>query len=207
MTALAPSSAALEIATVMPRSLNEPVGLAPSTLRYTSQSVLRERPGAGSSGVPPSNKVITGVALVTGNRDRYASITPGQALFGSVTGHPFHAHHARDAADELHAGEPIDGLGQRRIGGAVRDDDQGRGVAAPFLADGLDADVLLGERPGDAGQHARTIGDVKSHVVARRDVAHRLDRQLGVGAVTGTPAAADPVAGHGDEVAEHGAGS
>ena len=33
MTAFAPSSTALVIAIVMPRSLNEPVGLAPSTLR------------------------------------------------------------------------------------------------------------------------------------------------------------------------------
>jgi hypothetical protein len=33
ITALAPASAAFEIAMVMPRSLNDPVGLAPSTLR------------------------------------------------------------------------------------------------------------------------------------------------------------------------------
>ena len=43
MTALAPSSTALVIAIVMPRSLNEPVGLAPSTLRYTSQPVRSDR--------------------------------------------------------------------------------------------------------------------------------------------------------------------
>ena len=33
MIALLPASTAFETATVMPRSLNEPVGLAPSTLR------------------------------------------------------------------------------------------------------------------------------------------------------------------------------
>ena len=33
MIAFAPASTALETATVMPRSLNEPVGLAPSTFR------------------------------------------------------------------------------------------------------------------------------------------------------------------------------
>ncbi len=32
-TAFAPLASALEMATVMPRSLNEPVGLAPSTFR------------------------------------------------------------------------------------------------------------------------------------------------------------------------------
>ena len=53
-TACAPSSTALETATVMPRSLNEPVGLAPSTLSQTSQPVRADRYGAGTSGVPPS---------------------------------------------------------------------------------------------------------------------------------------------------------
>ena len=33
MIALAPASTALETASVMPRSLNDPVGLAPSTFR------------------------------------------------------------------------------------------------------------------------------------------------------------------------------
>ena len=64
MTALAPSSAALEIASVMPRSLNEPVGLAPSTLRWTSQPVSSESDGRGTSGVPPSRSVTTGCASV-----------------------------------------------------------------------------------------------------------------------------------------------
>src|SRR5256885_8583240 len=113
MTALAPSAAACEIATVMPRSLNEPVGLAPSTLRYTSQFVLADSVGAGTSGVPPSNRVITGVSSVTGNRVRYASITPGQRRGVSATGHPLDAHHAGDAADELHARQPLDRLCQR----------------------------------------------------------------------------------------------
>ena len=36
ITAFAPSSAALEIAIVIPRSLNDPVGLAPSTFSHTS---------------------------------------------------------------------------------------------------------------------------------------------------------------------------
>src|SRR4051794_32346645 len=49
MTALAPASTALDTATVMPRSLNDPVGLAPSTLRYTSQPVRSLRTGAGTS--------------------------------------------------------------------------------------------------------------------------------------------------------------
>ena len=38
-TAFAPSSIALEIASVMPRSLNEPVGFAPSYFSQTSHPV------------------------------------------------------------------------------------------------------------------------------------------------------------------------
>ena len=79
ITALAPLPAAMLMATVMPRSLNEPVGFAPSTLRYTSQPVRADRTGAGSSGVPPSRRLITGVASVTGSRSRYSAITPRQS--------------------------------------------------------------------------------------------------------------------------------
>src|SRR4051794_24267381 len=75
-TAFAPSSTALEMATVMPRSLNDPVGLAPSTFSQTCAPTRSDRRGAGNSGVPPSNSVTTGVASVTGKWARYSSITP-----------------------------------------------------------------------------------------------------------------------------------
>ncbi len=39
-TTFAPSSAAFDIATVIPRSLNEPVGFAPSTFKYTLRADL-----------------------------------------------------------------------------------------------------------------------------------------------------------------------
>ena len=79
ITAWAPDSAALEMATVMPRSLKEPVGLAPSTFRYTWQPVSSERWPASTSGVPPSRRVTTGVVAETGSRWRYSSIRPRQA--------------------------------------------------------------------------------------------------------------------------------
>ena len=76
MTAFAPASAAFEMAMVMPRSLNEPVGLAPSYLSHTEQPVISEITPAATSGVPPSCKVTTGVASVTGSRSRYSSMSP-----------------------------------------------------------------------------------------------------------------------------------
>src|SRR5215467_6765609 len=78
MTAVAPRAAAMLTATVMPRSLNDPVGLAPSTFRYTSHPVRADTTGAGSSGVAPSPRVITGPPAAAGSRSWYCLITPGQ---------------------------------------------------------------------------------------------------------------------------------
>src|ERR1700722_16281018 len=78
-TAFAPSSAALEMATVIPRSLKDPVGLAPSTFKKTRAPTLADRRGAGRSGVPPSSRGTTGVSPVTGRNSRYSPITPPQA--------------------------------------------------------------------------------------------------------------------------------
>src|SRR2546430_6674143 len=78
MTAVAPRATAMLTATVMPRSLNDPVGLAPSTFRYTSHPVRADTTGAGSSGVAPSPSVTTGPLASAGRRSRYCLITPGQ---------------------------------------------------------------------------------------------------------------------------------
>src|SRR5881394_2173551 len=75
-TALAPSSVALVMATVMPRSLNEPVGFSPSYFRNTLARSRSDNRGAGSNGVPPSWRVTTGVSSGTGRNDRYSSMTP-----------------------------------------------------------------------------------------------------------------------------------
>ena len=66
-TASAPSRIAAETATVMPRSLNDPVGFAPSSFSQTSQPVRSDSAGAGTSGVPPSPSVTSGS---TGSRSR-----------------------------------------------------------------------------------------------------------------------------------------
>ena len=86
-TASAPSSTAMEMAMVIPRSLNEPVGLAPSTLSQTSAPIRAERRGAGTRGVPPSNKVTTGVRGPMGRSARYSSMTPFQPT-PTTTPHP-----------------------------------------------------------------------------------------------------------------------
>ncbi len=59
MTALRPLASAYVMAMVMPRSLNDPVGFAPSTLTSTRQPVSSDRCSASTSGVPPSCRVTT----------------------------------------------------------------------------------------------------------------------------------------------------
>ena len=69
-TARAPSSTAFETASVIPRSLNDPVGFRPSNFRYTGRSTDFDKCGAGMSGVSPSRSVTTGVSGPTGSRSR-----------------------------------------------------------------------------------------------------------------------------------------
>ena len=69
-TAWAPSPAETLTATVMPRSLNEPVGFAPSTFSHTSQSSSSDMAVARTSGVSPSPRVITGSVSRTGSHSR-----------------------------------------------------------------------------------------------------------------------------------------
>src|SRR3954452_6866698 len=66
-TASAPSPTAADTATVMPRSLNDPVGFAPSTFSHTSDPTRSDKRGARTSGVSPSSRVTSGS---TGSRSR-----------------------------------------------------------------------------------------------------------------------------------------
>ena len=57
---------------VMPRSLNEPVGLSPSyfTYTFTPLPIRSAIEGTGIKGVAPSRSVITGVVVLTGSQLR-----------------------------------------------------------------------------------------------------------------------------------------
>jgi hypothetical protein len=70
MTALAPSRTAADTAQVMPRSLNEPVGLSPSSFSHTSAPTRSDSAGAWTSGVEPSPSVMTGSPSANGSRSR-----------------------------------------------------------------------------------------------------------------------------------------
>src|SRR5262245_38257674 len=145
-TTLAPSSAALEIAIVMPRSLNEPVGFAPSTFSKTRASTSSEMRGASTSGVLPSSSVTTGVRSLTGSRSRYASMTPRQPfIFGRfAVASLFSSHHAEhraDAPDHIEVADVVNGRGQRGLACEVRHEDEPGALALPLLLHRLDRHV------------------------------------------------------------------
>src|SRR5437660_1002352 len=79
--ALAPSRTADDTAQVMPRSLNDPVGLAPSTLSHTSVWARSDRRGASISGVEPSPSESAVERLMT---DRRYFTRPARTLFRDV---------------------------------------------------------------------------------------------------------------------------
>ena len=69
-TARAPCASARETATVMPRSLNEPVGLALSSLSQRSRPSSCESVSAWTSGVEPSPSETTRSPCSRGSRSR-----------------------------------------------------------------------------------------------------------------------------------------
>ena len=71
--ALAPFSRATDISTAVPRSLKEPVGFLPSTLRNNSTPILRPSLRLLISGVALSRKVINSACCVIGNNGKYLS--------------------------------------------------------------------------------------------------------------------------------------
>src|SRR5689334_23302266 len=97
------------MASVMPRSLNEAVGFMPSNLRNTRAPTRSDRRGAGSSGVPPSNSVTTGVSGPTGRNSRCSSMTPRHAAIALLG--PDDAHEAADPLDDGQLAQVV----QRRL--------------------------------------------------------------------------------------------
>ena len=78
MTARAPSWAAIEMAIVIPRSLNDPVGFPPSNFSSTRHPVSSESHPDSTRGVPPSHRLITAASAGSGIRARYSVMTPRQ---------------------------------------------------------------------------------------------------------------------------------
>src|SRR5215208_4580397 len=85
-TASAPAPADMLTATVIPRSLNDPVGLAPSTFSHTSQPRRSDSTPASTNGVLPSPMVMTGSDSATGSHRRYRSMIPCRGREAKASG-------------------------------------------------------------------------------------------------------------------------
>src|SRR5450631_606804 len=141
ITALAPCRAATDIAVVMPRSLNDPVGLTPSYLMKTSAPTRSLRWAARISGVPPSPRVTIGAPASEGSRSAYSWITPRHRwapvwtlvlvwALAWVILFAFDAHHRGDTAHSGQGGQRIDRCGQGSIRSRVGDHDE---ACAPLV--------------------------------------------------------------------------
>ena len=175
-------SAATEIAIVMPRSLNDPVGLRPSTLRQTCAPVRSESARSGTSGVPPSRRVTTGAPVE--HRQPVGVLARSPRATGAPSSVSFHAHHggrrpARSSSSARASTVAASAASRRRVG----DDDELRaGRVVRLVAGGracwrtVSIDTSCSANAGrDLRQHARPVGHVEADVVAGRRLAHRQD--------------------------------
>src|ERR1700677_487106 len=225
-TAFAPSSAALEMATVIPRSLKEPVGLAPSTLSRTRAPTRDESRGAGSSGVHPSSRVTTGVDDDTGRKARYSSMTPRhgpERSTGFMLARPTSCpcprsggvptscrvpddpHDASDPFHRLEPGQPVEGGPHVPLPRLVGDEQQAGLAALTVLLQRADRDVVVAEHLGHRGQDAGAVGDIQADVALRPQF--RLGQQARRLAVRGgRRGVGEPIAHRVDQVTDHRAG-
>ena len=101
-TALAPMRTAWLTATVIPRSLNEPVGLCPSCLSISSGTFAQRATASRCNrGVLPSHCVTTflsGICGSTNSRNRHTPDAPMSLLSGIVPTEPLASKSARSAA-------------------------------------------------------------------------------------------------------------
>ena len=78
---------------------------------------LADSRGAGSSGVPPSSRVTTGVSSLTGRKSRYSSISPRQPGAPTVTRAPIDPEQAADAVDGVELAQAVRAWPARRARG------------------------------------------------------------------------------------------
>ena len=197
ITPCLPRASASVTAIVMPRSLNEPVGLAPSTLRqHLAPGALRQVPrGQQRRAALTEGDDLPAVAARASGRGRRRSRRASGATRAVVIRPPLSDRGPRTRRTlstpftDVQPGQLVDGGGQRGLRRDVRDHDPSRGElrrpSAPCRPRRSGARSRwtrrAGERARDRRQHAGAVGDVEADVVAGRHAAHRPHRQVGVG--------------------------
>src|SRR5579875_1265781 len=169
------------MAIVIPRSLKDPVGLAPSTLSHTRAPTRSDSRGAGTNGVPPSRRVTTGVCAATGRSSRYSSITPRQpaatsalraGLPGLVLVGCHDPQHATHPVDLLEAPQSVERGAHVALAGHVGEEDESRLVAQPQLLHGAYGHAVVAEHVGHGGQDAGAVHHVEAEVEGRPQLVY-----------------------------------
>ena len=118
-----------------------------------------------------------------------------------------------DLADDVELGQGLDGRRQRRVGRGVGDDDEVGPVAPSVVAPAMSCWRTVSIETSCSANAAATWASTPGRSATSRLMWYRVsawpigeDRQVGVGRLPRPAAAADAVAGDGDDVAEHGAG-
>src|SRR5689334_18858446 len=198
---------------VIPRSLNDPVGFAPSNFRYRSMlgAIRLANRDARISGVFPSCSVMTGVRSLTGKNFLYSSMTPRQVMALLVLA--LDSDQGRRLGHERHAVDLDESGLHFAFSRAVGFDDDRNGLSLPpsLLQHRGDADAVTSQLTCDLGQHAGAIGHHETQIIER---ANFFDRPY----AEGTPflrlegrrrytarSAVKQIAGSGDDVADDGA--
>ena len=178
ITASAPSRTAADTAQVMPRSLNEPVGLAPSSFSHTSAPTFSLRRRACTSGVEPSLSETTGSPSANGSRSRIAldeaGLLPCTSNVSSIT-------RIARGGERMKSMRPMSSTAAKslRLEDRVHDHHQARVLAQPLLHDRLDRGALQPQHLRDLRQHARAVRHLHVQVERGLDV---LDDLQAIGA-------------------------
>ena len=188
----------------MPRSLNEPVGFAPSTFSSTRAPTCSESRGASTSGVLPSFSVTTGVRSVTGSRSRYASMMPGQPACASSVIPRLRPRAARSRRVRRPRARALRGSSPPSSASRARCVTKIRRASSPWpfcCIDWIETSCLP-NTPAIVGEHTGLVGRVERDVELRRRLVDRADRRAFERADRRAARAGVQVLGRVDEVAE-----
>ena len=169
MTASAPSRTAALTAHVMPRSLNEPVGLAPSSFSQTSRPTRSETWSARHERRRALLERHDGVAGIERQPVAVALDEAGHQVELFLDD----PDRARARAHEVQARDQVDRGEELRLQQRVHDHHQPRVLPQPLLHDRLDRRALQAEDLRDLREHAGPVGDLQVQVERRLDVARR----------------------------------
>ena len=190
---------------VMPRSLNEPVGLAPSTLSQTSAPTRAGQAGGGDQRGPPFQQGDDRRVGADGKEWPVLLHDALPARAHAYSSSPMTRSTPPTRSTACKQAQLVDGRQEIALAGHVGEEDQTGLVAQPDLLHGPDRHLVVAEHLGHGGENPEPLGHVHAEIEGRAQLglgSHRDARPLG----RRRRGAGAEVAGGIDQVAQHGAG-